>query len=242
MINYWKLAQAKLLLLGALPIVAGGAIGWYGWERKQAVAAFVENLRDVEGRVLRMESRDGGAVAEFEYLNEDGVPFVKTFAVDTRQERELQAIGKANIVYDVRDPRVAELGHVVNSNTELLVYWAITAAGGLLVFFGLGVIAVHARRSAATLALFRNGQLVATEVRDSALAPGGKAGRFTYAFRGPNGRWYEGKSPELAAARLAAWPVGTPLLVAYDPVHPDQSDVDIFGVVAPERRATVLPS
>jgi hypothetical protein len=79
--------------------------------------------------------------------------------------------------------------------------------------------------------LFRTGQVVQTEVRDKAMAPGQQLGRFTYAFRGPNGRWYEGKSPELPAEQLAQWPVGRAVLTAYDPLDPKISEPDVFGVL-----------
>ncbi|MFN0105667.1 MAG: hypothetical protein ACKV2U_26720 [Bryobacteraceae bacterium] len=242
MINYWVLASRRLLLLGLLPLLAGTIVGWRGWALKRNAAAFVENLRQAEGRVLQIAPGPDGALVDVEYLNEAGERFKKRFRVDGRHEAELRAVGKISMVYDVRDPRVAELGHVVSANAEMTLYLGMTAAGVLLGLGGLLVIGKHAKLVTGTASLFRNGQLVQTEVRDSTLAPGGKTGRFTYAFRGPNGRWNDGKSPEMSAARLAEWPVGRPLVAAYDATDPRRSEPDIFGVVERGRRNAVQPA
>ena len=239
MLNYWMLASRSLLLFGLLPILAGSVVGLQGWLWNEDAAAFVENLRGVEGRVLLITPDAGNLLVDVEYLNETGVRFTKQFKLDSRQEAELRAVGKVSLIYDLRYPQVAELGHVVSANDEKMMYLGMTAAGGLLCLTGFFVIARQARETAQTLALFRAGTLIQTEVRNSAIAPGQGTGRFTYAFRGPNGRWYEGKSPEMGAARLSDWPVGRRILVAYDPANPRQSEVDVFGVVDEKRRDAV---
>jgi len=240
MLNYWMLSSRALLLFGLLPVLAGSVVGLQGWLWNRDAAAFVENLRGVEGRVLLITPDAGGLLVDVEYLNETGVPYTKQFKVDSRQEAELRAVGKVSLVYDLRYPQVAELGHVVSANDEKTMYMAMTAAGGLLCLIGIFVIAKRALETAQTLALFRSGTLIKTEVRDSAMSPGKATGRFTYAFRGPNGRWYEGKSPEMGTGALNNWPVGRRILVAYDPANPRQSEVDVFGMVNEKRRGEVL--
>ena len=240
MLNYWMLTSRSLLMFGLLPILAGSLVGLQGWFWNRDVAAFVENLHGVEGRVLLITPDAGHLLVDVEYLNETGVRFAKQFKLDSRHETELRAVGKVSLIYNPRFPQVAELGHVVSANDEKMMYLGITAAGGLMCFTGFFVIGKKARETARTLSLFRSGTLIQTEVRNSAMAPGKVTGRFTYAFRGPNGRWFEGKSPEMGASGLRDWPVGRRILVAYDPENPRQSEVDVFGVVDEKRRDAVL--
>ncbi len=233
MFYYWRLAGRRLLLLGLLPLVAGVLVASFGWQRKSALSTFVENIRQTDGRVLRVEPDGNSLSALVAYLDADGVRYEKSFPIDSRDEQTLRAIGKVSLVHDLRDPRHARLGHIVSVNNYLLVYIGVTAAGTLLALAGLACLAAHAARSLRTLRLFRAGTLVLTEVRDNALAPGARAGRFTYAFRGSNGRWFDGQSPELPAAQLANWPPGRPLTAVYDPADPRISEPDIYGITSP---------
>ena len=172
MLNYWMLASRSLLMFGLLPILAGAVVGLQGWLWNEDAAAFVENLRGVEGRVLLITPDAGNLLVDVEYLNETGVRFTKQFKLDSRQESELRAVGKVSLIYDLRYPQVAELGHVVSANDEKTMYLGMTGAGGLLCLSGFFVIAKRARETAQTLALFRSGTLIPTEVRDTAIEPG----------------------------------------------------------------------
>lgn len=239
--NYWVLRSRWLLTYALLPILAGLGMTVPAWQLHARTAAFIENLRETDGRLLRVVSGDSGPALEVQYYNEAGVPFTKTFAVDDRQAREAESVGTVRLIHDQRFPEQSELGHIVSENRELMIYRGLLAVGGLLVLFGLGALVSVIRSVAAIGALFRQGQVVQTEVRDAATAPGRDFGRFTYAFRGPDGRWYEGKSPDLAAAKLADWRPGRPLWIAYDPRNPRRSEPDIFGVLTDARRGASEP-
>lgn len=239
MLKYWMLASRNLLLFGLLPVVAGSVVGLRGWEWSRDASAFVENLRETEGRVAGIVPNAGGLSVAVEYWDETGVRFEKQFGMDSRQDARLKAVGKVSLVYDVRHPQVAELGHAVSANNERLLFVGITVAGFLLALTGVAMIGSRVKATALTLALFRSGTLVQTEVRDSVLAPGAKKGRFTYAFRGPNGRWHDGSSPELPAEQLIRWEIGRRIVVAYDPGNPQRSEPDVFGVVGSKRRGAM---
>lgn len=239
--NYWLLRSRSLMIRGLLPLLVGVAIGVPVWRMHAGTAAFIENLRETDGRLLRVVPGESGPSLEVQYFNQAGVPFTKVFPVDERQAREADAVGKVSLIHDQRFPERSELGHIVGQNRELLVYRALLGLGALLGLWGFGSMVAVARSVGATGALFRTGQIVQTEVRDSATAPGRDFGRFTYAFRGPDGRWYEGKSPDLPASRLAEWRPGRPLSVAYDPKNPRRSEPDIFGVLSDSRRDTSQP-
>lgn len=236
MIDYWKLTNRTLLFFGLFPMLAGAALGWIGWSWKRDSAAFVANLQVTEGRIVRFAPDGGELEIDVEYVDGAGVPYTKRFRTPAGQEAKLRAIGKVSLAYDARDPRTAELGHVVSANNAMLADWAVVIAGGVGILGGLGRIGWRAKEVAGIAWLFRHGQAVQTQVRDTALAPGKAAGRFTYAFRGPNGRWFEGKSPELPAAALAEWPVGRTFRAAYDPRDPRRTAADIFGVMENMRR------
>lgn len=55
------------------------------------------------------------------------------------------------------------------------------------------------------------------------------ATQFTYAYQGPNGRWYEGISPVLPPNYLERFPVGQPIRVVVDRAIPRRSEVDVFA-------------
>jgi hypothetical protein len=211
------------------------------WQLQARTGAFIENLRETDGRVLRVLSGESGPALEVQYFNEAGVPFTRTFPVDERQAREADSVGTVRVIHDQRYPEQSELGHIVSENRELMIYRGMLALSGLLALFGLGALAAAARSVMGIGALFRNGQVVQTEVRDTATAPGRDVGRFTYAFRGPDGRWYEGKSPDLDAARLADWRPGRPLWIVYDARNPRRSEPDIFGLLTDARRGASQP-
>ncbi|MBI2687149.1 MAG: hypothetical protein HYX27_12600 [Acidobacteria bacterium] len=185
---------------------------------------------------MRFTPLAGALRIDVEYTDENGVLFQKPFVVDEAQEPELRAAGKISMVHDSREPRRAEVGHVVSVSNTFLAETAVLAAGLLVMLAGFCYVAKCARQVIQTDRLFRYGQIVETEVRDAAMAPGKETGRFTYAFRGSNGRWFEGKSPELPSAKLKAWPVGRTVLAVYDPMDPRRTEADIFGVLAGRRR------
>jgi hypothetical protein len=236
LLNYWMLASRRLLLGGLLPVLLGALLGLQGWLWARDASMFVENLRETEGRLLNLVSGDGDVHIDVEYLDEAGIRYNKKFTVDDQQEPILRQIGKVSVVYDLRTPQIAELGHIVSANNQRLLYWGVALVGGLVFLFGVSIIGREFHSAVSCIGLLTSGQITQTEVRDSTMAPGRSAGRFTYAFRGPDGRWYEGKSPELPAAQLAEWPIGRRIFVAYDPINPRRTEVDVFGVIPNSRR------
>lgn len=234
-LNYWVLVGRGVLLSGFLPILVGTLVGLQGWHWASDAHVFIENLRETEGRVTRIARSNGELQLDVEYLDETGLRYTKQFSVDDKMESEIQQVGKVSMVYDLNSPRNASLGHVVSANNERLLLTSVAAVGVLLCLFGLWIVGRQVFVTMGRIALLNNGRICQTEIRDSVKAPGQRIGRFTYAFRGPDGRWYEGKSADLPLEMLAAWPVGKPIVVAYDALHPRRSEVDLFGVVSSSR-------
>ena len=240
MLNYWMLASRRLLIFGLLPMLAGSIVGLQGWLWNQDAAAFAENLRTVDGRVLRITPDGDDLLLDVEYIAEAGVLHKQQIKVASRLESGLRSVGKVSLIYDLRYPQLAELGDVVTAHNEKRLYMGMAAAGSILCLTGVFFLGHRALQTARTLTLFKSGTLVQTEVRDSALEPGKQTGRFIYAFRGPNARWYEGKSPEMNAAQLRKWPVGKPILAAYDASNPRSNEAVVFGIVDEKRRGAML--
>jgi len=142
------------------------------------------------------------------------VPYRGSFKIPSSDESTLRAAGNVNMVYDVRNPMNAQVSTIVGASNEALLAYATLAAGAGAILYGLLRFLREWRRIEAIRKLFAEGALVRTEVREVAIAKGSGVGRFTYAFRGTNGRWFEGKSPEMTTVALGDWPVGRILVSA----------------------------
>lgn len=232
MIHYWVLARPALLLKVLLPAFAGIALFSLGWYWNREAVAFVENMRATEGRIVEFRSGETGWRIDVEHLDVEGVPYRGTYDIDAKDEPTLRASGRVNMIYDTRNPQKAELGTVVSASNEAVLSWATLGAGVLCVGFGLFSLLRIWYGLRRVERLFLGGTAVRTEVRELTVNRATGRGVFTYAFRGPNGRWFEGKSPEMTAAELGKWPVGTPVSAVYDPANPKVTHPDVFGVMA----------
>jgi hypothetical protein len=238
--QYWLLSRWYLLSCGAVPVVLGTLMAIAGWMWRESAAAFLENLQQTDGVVVKV--RPEGGLVDVEYQDRAGVVYRKELQVDSRTERQLRAVEKVTLVYDTRTPDDAAIGTVVSAHHQTLYAAALAGLGLLLIGTGAFLAGRRISNLYRKLALFRTGHMVLTEVRDVATSPDEAMGRFTYAFRGPNGRWFEGSSPEIPVALLAEWPVGRKVIAVYDPLEPKRTEADIFGVIDAARRAQIQPA
>lgn len=236
MIHYWILARRTILLGTGLPLAIGILLGVQGWYWHREAASFVENSRAVVGRIIQFQNANGDVTIEVEHLDEAGVPYRGTYKIPASDETTLRAAGQVNMVYDVRNPKIAQVSTIVGASNEALLAYATLAACLAAIVYGLWGWLNQWRKIAAVERLFAQGTLVKTEVREVAIPKGSATGRFTYAFRGTNGRWFEGKSPELVIAALNEWPVGRTVIAAFEPSDPRTTEPDVFGVLAALKR------
>ncbi len=237
MIHYWILARHTILLGTGLPILIGILLGMQGWYWHREAAAFVENSRAVVGRIIQFKNVNSDVTIEVEHLDEEGVPYRGTYTIPASDESTLRAAGQVNMVYDVRNPKNAQVSTIVGASNEALLAYATLAACIGVIVYGLWRLVNQWRKIASIERLFAQGTLVKTEVREVAIPKGSVCGRFTYAFRGTNGRWFEGKSPELSIAALNEWPVGRTVIAAFNAGDPRTTEPDVFGVLAELKRA-----
>lgn len=236
MIHYWIRARHTLVFGTVIPVAIGMILGIQGWRWHREAAAFVEHSRAVVGRIIRFQNANGDLQAEVEHLDEEGVPYRGTYKIPSSDETTLRASGTVNMVYDSRNPRSAQVGTIVGASNEALLAYATLAACLCSIFYGLSRLLHQWRKAAGIRGLFAHGALVRTQVREVTIPKGSATGRFTYAFRGPNGRWYEGKSPEMTIAELVEWPVGRPVIAAFDTAAPNTTEPDVFGVLGELKR------
>lgn len=236
MIHYWRLARGMILLGTGIPLAIGVLLGIQGWQWHREAAAFVENSRAVVGRIIEFRNSNGDLNIEVEHLDEEGKPYRGTYKISQSDEATLRAAGKVNMVYDVRDPKIAQVSTIVGASNEALLAYATLAACLGAIVYALWRLVHQWRKITEIEKLFAQGTLVKTEVREVAVPKGSETGRFTYAFRGTNGRWFEGKSPELKIAELDQWPVGRTVIAAFDPGEPRTTEPDVFGVLAKLKR------
>jgi hypothetical protein len=236
MIHYWILARRNILYKTGIPLAIGMLLGLQGWYWHREAAEFVENSRAVVGRILDFRIVNDNLSIEVEHLDEAGVPYRGTYKISSSDEATLRAAGQVNMVYDVRDPRIAQVSTIVGASNEALLAYATFAVCVGTILYGLWRLVNQWRKITAIEKLFAQGTLVKTEVREVAVPKGSSSGRFTYAFRGTNGRWFEGKSPELSAAALNEWPIGRMVIAAFEPGDPRTTEPDVFGVLAAMKR------
>jgi hypothetical protein len=229
--NYWLLAGRGLILLGVLPAVAGVATAAKCWRWAREVSAFVEHLHHVEARVLSIDEQNGDTAARARYADTEGHVYVREFPIPAASAPAVSASGVLSLVYDARDPGNARPGDIVRVSTERFVAWGLVALGALTSAAGLLYLLRFAIRMAQLRALFAQGVVVQTSVRDHGKRKGDRRGRFTYAYRGPDGRWYEGRSPDLAADRLDEWPAGRDIQIVYKSSDPGISEADVFSIL-----------
>ncbi|MBM3765785.1 MAG: hypothetical protein FJW32_10380 [Acidobacteria bacterium] len=237
MIHYWSLAARAIVIFTGVPIAIGLLLGLQGWYWHREAAAFVDNSRAVVGRIIEFRSENGDVLIDVEQLDEEGVPYRGSYKIPSSDESTLRAAGNVNMVYDVRNPKRAQVSTIVGASNEALLAYATLAMGAGAILYGLVRFLREWRRIETIRRLFAEGALVKTEVREVAIPKGSGVGRFTYAFRGTNGRWFEGKSPEMTTAALGDWPVGRKVIAAFDPGEPKFTQPDVFEVLRGLKRS-----
>lgn len=239
MVKYWVLSVRGLALFGLLPISLGALFILAAWNWHADRSAFVDNLRAANGRVLAFDSSDGKLFVDIEYSDEQGVLHRKRMEAPRSQESHMRESGRAGVVYDSRFPESAEIGDVTRASLHVIGGRVAIGSGALVIFAGIYLAVSRMLKVLRIRNLFRSGTIVDSEVREHALAPGNpKIGRFTYAFRGANGRWYEGRSPDLPAHILSRWHIGRPVRAAYHPADPRRNEPDIFDVLRAMERVS----
>jgi len=229
--GYWQLSL-RLLVIGFLvPISIGMTLLVAGFFLTQNASDLEDHGDVVRARVRQKEVQKDGLRVLFEYLDEQGTLHKGTSILRGSTAAGVQTSGYIEIRYDRRRPELFDISTNGTQSLDRSVRIGVLVSGivfvclafGIFVFRAFGIFRVHR--------LLKNGFMVncavRVHVREGKTKP---ATQFTYAYQGPNGRWYEGISPVLPPNYLDRFPVGQPIRIVFDREKPKRSEVDIFGV------------
>lgn len=231
--GYWQLSL-RLLLLGVLiPLSTGVTMALTGYFMTRNAADLETHSDVVRARIRDSEARGDRFWVAFEYVDETSALHRGEALLNGPGAVAAKMAGFLEIRYDRRRPELYYLATSERHDLERSLRTGTLALGCLMI---LGSLFALARRTVHILGIVRllhHGSAVATSVRTHVLSglPAGQT-RFTYAYQGTDGRWFEGRSPVLPAEYLHRFPVGQPILVVYDRQQPRRSEVDLFGIRA----------
>ncbi len=185
----------------------------------------------VRARVRQQDAHKDGLWVQFEYLDEQGKLQKGTAILRGSTASAVQTSGYIEIRYDRRRPEIYDIATNGSQSFDRSVRIGVLLAGILFVTLALVLMAFRAVQIFRIYRLLKNGFVVncgvRVHVREDKTKP---ATQFTYAYQGPNGRWYEGISPVLPPNYLDRFPVGQPIRVVFDRDTPRRSEVDVFGI------------
>jgi len=229
--GYWQLSL-RLLFVGFLaPISVGVTFLLAGFFLTRNAADLEDHGDVVRARVRQQEVHKDGLWVLFEYLDEQGKLHQGTSILRGSTAAGVQTAGYIEIRYDRRRPELFDIATNGTQSLDRSIRIGVLLFGIIFVCLGFGLLAFRAFRIFRIYRLLKNGFMVNSavrvHVREGKTKP---ATQFTYAYQGPNGRWYEGVSPVVPPNYLDRFPVGQPIRIVFDRQKPKRSEVDIFGV------------
>jgi hypothetical protein len=229
--GYWQLSL-RLLMFGFLvPMSIGITLLLAGYFLTRNSSDLEEHGDVVRARVRQQDAHKDGLWVQFEYLDEQGKLQKGTAILRGSTASAVQTSGYIEIRYDRRRPEIYDIATNGSQSFDRSVRIGVLVAGILFVTLALVLVAFRAVRIFRIYRLLKNGFVVncgvRVHVREDKTKP---ATQFTYAYQGPNGRWYEGISPVLPPNYLDRFPVGQPIRVVFDRDTPRRSEVDVFGI------------
>lgn len=229
--GYWSLSirnhWPKLLLpalVGLVLVVLG--IGW-----TQVSDPLAEDSEIARATVINQEYKNGELLVEYRYETHDGSWLPGRDKLDGSLAETVFKAKVFEVIYDPKHPATHRILAKSDVQATRFLKWGLFLGGGLLLlvaaFFAVQILQENLKRGR----LLQDGREAKSEVREWKTAgPHASKGQFTYAYQGPDGRWFEGTSIMLPMSMLAKFPVGRTLRVAFDPMQPKQSEPDIFGL------------
>lgn len=229
--GYWQLSL-RLLIVGFLaPLSIGVTFLLAGYFLTRKASDLEEHGDVIRARVRQKEAQKDGLWVQFEYLDEKGGLQKGTAILNRSTAAAVQTSGFIEIRYDRRRPEIYDIATNGKQSFDRSIRIGILVGGIISVCAAFGLMALRAFRIFRICRLLKKGFLVNSAVRVHVREDRTKAAtQFTYAYQGPNGRWYEGISPVLPPNYLDRFPIGQPIRVVFDRAKPRRSEVDIFGI------------
>jgi hypothetical protein len=231
--GYWQLSL-RLVFLGFLaPLSIGFTMALAGYFLTRNSADLEINGDVVRARVRESEMRGESYWVLFEYLDDKSVLHRGEALLDGPGAAAAKTAGFVEIRYDRRRPELYDIATSGRQSMDRSLRIGVLSLGLLLMLVAVGILARRAFRIFRIVRLLKKGFALNSAVRthvveDKSVGPT----QFTYAYQGPNGRWYEGVSPVIPPNYVAKFPVGHPIRVVFDRDEPRRSEVDLFGIRA----------
>lgn len=231
--GYWQLSLRLVFLGFVAPLSIGLTLALTGYFLTRNSADLELHGDVVRARIRESETREDRYWVAFEYLDDKSVLHRGEALLNGPGASAARIAGFVEIRYDKRRPELYDLASSGRQSMDRSLRIGVLVLGVGLIAMAFGILARRAFSIFRTVRLLKRGFAINSAVRTHVVADK-KAGptQFTYAYQGPNGRWYEGISPIVPPNYIARFPVGQPVRIVFDREEPRRSEVDIFGIRA----------
>jgi hypothetical protein len=231
--GYWQLSL-RLVFLGFLaPLSVGFTLALTGYFLTRGSADLEIHGDVVRAQVRENEIRDGKYWVSFEYLDEKLALHRGEATLDGPGAAAARTAGFIEIRYDRRRPELYDIATSGRQSVDRTIRIAILWCGLLLMAVAVAVLSWRTFQIFRIMRLLKRGSPLNSAVRAHVMKNKAEGPtQFTYAYQGPNGRWYEGISPVVPSSWMGKFPVGQSIRIVLDRGEPRRSEVDLFGICA----------
>lgn len=229
--GYWQFSL-RLVFLGFLaPLLIGCTLALSGYFLTRNSADLEIHGDLVRARIRESEMRGERYWVLFEYLDDKSALHRGEALLDGPSESAARTAGFVEIRYDRRRPELYDLATSGRQSMDRTLRIGVLVLGLVMTAVALGILGCRAFQIFRIVRLLKSGFPINSAVRthvieDKAVGPT----QFTYAYQGPNGRWYEGVSPVIPPNYMAKFPVGHSIRIVFDRDEPRRCEVDLFGI------------
>lgn len=229
--GYWQLSL-RLVFVGFLaPLSVGLTLALTGYFLTRNASDLEVHGDVVRAKIREAETRDGKYRVSFEYLDEALVLHRGEAELDGPGAAAARTAGFIEIRYDRRRPELYDIATNGRQSMDRTLRITILGVGLVLIVVALAILGHRAFQIFRIVRLLKRGFPLESTVRthvieDKSTGPT----QFTYAYQGPNGRWYEGVSPVVPTNWMTKFPVGKSIRIVFDRDEPRRSEVDLFGI------------
>jgi hypothetical protein len=229
--GYWQLSL-RLIVVGFLaPLSIGLTLTLAGYFLTRNSSDLEIHGDVVRARIRESEVRGDRYWVLFEYLDDKSVLHRGETLLEGPGASAAKTAGFVEIRYDRRRPELYDIATSGRQSMDRTLRIGVLVLGVVLVLVAFAIFARRAFQIYRIVSLIRNGFGITSAVRthvieDKAVGPT----QFTYAYQGPNGRWYEGISPVIPPNYVEKFPVGHPIRIVFDRDEPRRSEVDLFSI------------
>ena len=231
--NYYKLFWSEILLRVFVPVSLSLLFLLASYYSLRPTSVYRDHGIEKKAIVQKITPLERDfAELQYYYWDDDARSHEFTAQVEPKWRFTAENTRQITITYLPEDPAKHYLGGSTDLESaaalgEYLMWGAVLS---LLTAIGFGVMVFLRVRHIAGVVL--KGSVVSTVVSMWIHDPLTKTtdDQLKYHFSGANGRWYEGHSMSLPPYLLKKFPVGSKILICFDPVDPNFHQVDLFGL------------